>query len=285
MTAASPAAAARKKDRAFVITVCLAATALFATALAPSVLGQDPNAQSLLLRLRPPVPFDGALADHPFGTDQLGRDMLARCIHGLRLTLVLGLAGSCLSLATGCGIGIIAGFVGGSTDALLMRAADIQIAVPFTLLALVTIAVLGTSLTVVVCVIGLYGWERYARIVRGEVLALKQRTFVLAARAMGPSPAYILRRHILPGLVPSLIVLWTFTFSEIVLLESALSFLGLGVQPPTATLGSMVGLGRDYLASAPWVAGIPALLVMLLSLFTLLLGDHLRDRSDRRISP
>ncbi len=267
------------------IRLCMATLlGLIAVAvLAPLFAPFDPNAQSLLARLRPPAGFDRAMAAHPLGTDQLGRDILSRSLFGLRLTLAIATLGSLLSLVLGTTLGILAGYLRGRTGALIMALVNVQIAVPFTLIALLVIAVFGTSLPVLIAVIGLSGWEHYARVVRAQVLSISRMPFIEAATAAGASHARILWRHVLPNLASLLIVLWTMTFSSLILLESTLSFLGLGVQPPTATLGSMVGLGRDYLASAPWIALLPAMGIMLVSLLVLLIGDWLRDALDVKL--
>jgi peptide/nickel transport system permease protein len=259
--------------------LCVLLLALVGPALAPF----DPNAQTLLARLRPPVGFDRAMAIHPLGTDELGRDVLSRTLSGLQLTLLIALAGSFISLVAGVAVGVVAGYFRGRIGALLIAIVDVQMAVPFTLIALLTIAMLGNSLPVLISVIGLSGWEVYARVVRAQVLSVSGQPFVEAARAAGASHWRILRRHVLPNVTSPIIVIWTMTFSALILLESSLSFLGLGVRPPTATLGSMVGAGRDYLATAPWVAVAPSLAIMFVSLLVLLIGDWLRDALDVKL--
>ena len=270
----------------WIIRVCFVlALAIFAVAvLSPWLAPHPPNQQKLLSRLRPPIPLERSLADYPLGTDELGRDLFSRVLYGARLTLGIALAGSLVSLVLGGGLGLLSGYVGGWVDDLIMGLVDIQIAVPFTLIALLAIAVFGNDLTILIAVIGLNGWERYARVVRGALLSVRESPFVEAARAAGAGWFRIIALHCLPNIVSPIIVLWTLTFSEVILLESSLSFLGLGVQPPTATLGSMVGLGRNYLVSSPWIAVVPALAIMFVSLIMLLLGDWLRDALDVRVS-
>lgn len=265
--------------------ICIAGFALMVLVaiFAPWLAPFDPDAQKLLSRLRPPLGFDRAQDAHPLGTDQLGRDMLSRTLYGLRLTLGIALIGSFISLILGTALGIIAGYMRGRIGALIMGLVDVQIAVPFTLIALLTVALLGNSLPVLICVIGLTGWESYTRIVRAQVLTLSRLPFIEAAIAAGAPRSRILLRHILPNIASPLVVIWTMTFSALILTESSLSFLGLGVQPPTATLGSMVGLGRDFLASQPWIAIVPSLVIMLVSLQVLLIGDWLRDALDVRL--
>jgi len=265
--------------------LCIASFALvvIVAILAPWLSPYDPNAQTLLARLRPPVGFDRAQPGHLLGTDQLGRDMLSRTLHGLSLTLGIALIGSFISLIVGVTLGIIAGYLRGRIGAFIMGLVDVQIAVPFTLIALLVVALLGNSLPVLICVIGLTGWEGYTRIVRAQVLTISKLPFIEAAIAAGAPRSRILLRHVLPNIASPTVVIWTMTFSALILTESSLSFLGLGVQPPTATLGSMVGLGRDFLASQPWIALIPSLAIMLVSLQVLLIGDWLRDALDVRL--
>lgn len=252
---------------------------LFAQWIAP----HDPNAQKLLYRLRPPVPFANSLITYPLGTDELGRDFLSRCLYGMRVTIGIAMVGSIISMIIGVMIGTISGLARGFVDDILMGLVDIQIAFPFTLLALLAVALLGNDMRVFICVIGIAGWENYARVVRGQILALSEEPFIAATRVAGASFGRIVFFHLLPNIASPIIVLWTLGFSNIVLLESSLSFLGLGVQPPTATLGSMTGYGRNYLASDPHLAAIPALLIMCIALIMLMLGDWLRDTLDVKL--
>ncbi|WP_212523577.1 ABC transporter permease [Actibacterium sp. MT2.3-13A] len=251
--------------------------------LAPIVAPFDPNSQSLIARLRPPLGFERAKAGHLLGTDELGRDVFSRSLFGLRLTLMLAGLGATLGLLIGGTLGLLAGIVGGRTEASIMAAVDTQIAVPFTLVALFLLAILGSSIEVIVLVLGLAGWEQYARIVRGEVRRLMKLPFIEAARAAGAAPLRIAHRHLLPNIVSPLVVQFTLALSNIVLLESTLSFLGLGVQPPTATLGSMVGIGRDYMPTAPWIVAAPAMMILLVTFAVQILGDWLRDGADVRL--
>ncbi len=248
--------------------------------LAPEIAPFDPNGQKLLARLRPPLGFERADPRYWLGTDQLGRDLLSRCLFGLRLSLALALFGTVLGLAIGVSLGLLAGLAGGVVDALVMGLADVKLSMPFTLVALLVIAIAGSGIGVLITVLGLAYWAQFARLVRGQVLMLRELPYVEAARAVGAAPWRVATRHMLPNLVGPVVVMATLNFSNLILLESALSFIGIGVQPPTATLGSMVGQGRDYLASAPWVVASPALLIALVSLGAMLLGDVLRDRMD-----
>jgi peptide/nickel transport system permease protein len=264
---------------ALLIGLILVVTTLTAPWLAPF----DPNAQSLISRLRPPIGFDRYKDGFYFGTDELGRDIFSRCIYGLRLTFALALAGAVIGLLIGGTLGLMAGIIGGMFEEIVMGLVDAQIAIPFTLIALLILAVMGSSLDVMILVLGVYGWEQYTRIVRGEVKKLIQMPFVEAARAAGATPARIAVRHVLPNVVSPIVVQFTLNFSNIVILESTLSFLGLGVQPPTATLGSMVGIGRDYLPTAPWIVLAPAMVILLLTFAVQILGDWLRDKADVRL--
>jgi peptide/nickel transport system permease protein len=265
------------------VAAILAVSLALAAVLAPWIAPFDPTAQSLLSRLRPPIGFERFKDGYWLGTDELGRDMLSRGLYGLRLTLTLAMLGACIGLVVGSVLGLLAGVVGGWADSLVMALVDVQIAVPFTLIALLVVAVFGADIEVLIVVLGVYGWEQYARIVRGEVLKLREMPFVEAARATGASPARIALVHILPNVTSPLVVQFTLAFSNIVLLESTLSFLGLGVQPPTATLGSMVGIGRDYMPSAPWIVMVPAIAILLVTFAVQILGDWLRDRADVRL--
>lgn len=251
--------------------------------LAPAVSPFEPDQQRLLARLKPPVGNTGANPLYWLGTDQLGRDLLSRCLHGLRLTLALALFGSLLGLAIGAALGLAAGLLRGWADALIMGLVDIMMSLPFTLVALFVVALAGTDVTVLICVLGIAYWAHFARLIRAQVLSLREMPFVEAARAAGAGPWRIATVHMIPNLISPVVVMASLNFSNLILLESALSFLGLGVQPPTATLGSMVGQGRDYMASAPWIVAIPALVIVLVSLVAMLLGDALRDRLDPRL--
>lgn len=264
-----------------VAAAALLALALVALALlAPVIAPFDPDQQKLLARLRPPLGFERANPDYWLGTDQLGRDLLSRCLYGLRLTLALALFGTVVGLVIGVTLGLAAGLLGGLGDALIMGLVDIKLSLPFTLVALLVVAIAGTDVAVLIGVLGIAYWAHFARLVRAQVLSLRHLPYIEAARAAGGSGWYIARVHMIPNIVSPIVVMASLNFSNLILLESALSFLGLGVQPPTATLGSMVGQGRDYMDSAPWIVASPALLIVLVSLAAMLLGDFLRDHFD-----
>jgi peptide/nickel transport system permease protein len=272
-----------RPDAVIAIAALLALILLGAALLAPFIAPFDPDAQRLLARLKPPIGFSGSDARYWLGSDQLGRDMLTRCLYGLRLTLLIALFGAALGLALGALAGLFAGMVGGTVDAIIMGLCDVKIAIPFTLVALLVIAIAGASAVVLVCVLSLAYWAQFARLIRAQVLTIREMPYIEAARAAGATPIRIAIWHVLPNIVSPVIVMFTLNISNLILLESSLSFLGLGVQPPTATLGSMVGLGRDYMATAPWVVASPAILIMLVSLTVMLLGDWLRDHLDVRL--
>jgi peptide/nickel transport system permease protein len=272
-----------RPDAVIAIAALLALILLGAALLAPFIAPFDPDAQRLLARLKPPIGFSGSDARYWLGSDQLGRDMLTRCLYGLRLTLLIALFGAALGLALGALAGLFAGMVGGTVDAIIMGLCDVKIAIPFTLVALLVIAIAGASAVVLVCVLSLAYWAQFARLIRAQVLTIREMPYIEAAQAAGATPIRIAIWHVLPNIVSPVIVMFTLNISNLILLESSLSFLGLGVQPPTATLGSMVGLGRDYMATAPWVVASPAILIMLVSLTVMLLGDWLRDHLDVRL--
>lgn len=265
------------------LTALLGLLLVLVALAAPLVAPHDPNAQSLLSRLRPPFWMAGAKTGYWLGTDELGRDILSRSIFGLRLTLGIALLGAVIGLLVGGTLGLLAGLARGLVDDLIMGLVDIQIAVPFTLIALLMVALFGGDLHVLIAVLGIAYWEQYARITRGEVLRLREMPFIEAARTSGAGVWRIAVKHVLPNVISPIVVIFTINVSNIVLLESTLSFLGLGLRPPTATLGAMVGMGRDYLPSAPWIVAAPALLILLLTFVIQMLGDWLRDRTDVRL--
>lgn len=272
-----------RRDPVLAVALLLGALIVLAAALAPWLAPFDPDQQKLLARLKPPLGFAGARPENWLGTDQLGRDLLSRAVYGLRLTLALALFGAVVGLLLGAVVGTISGLAGGIVDDLAMGLVDIKIAFPFVLVALLVIALAGASVPVLVVVLGLAYWAHFARLIRAQVLSLRDLPYVEAARAAGAGPWRIALRHMAPNIVSPVIVMFTLNVSNLILLESSLSFLGLGVQPPTATLGSMVGHGRDYMASAPWVVAVPAALIVVVALVVMLIGDALRDRFDVRL--
>ena len=251
---------------------------------APWVSPFDPLEQSIGERLKAPGWRDHAGHVHPLGTDHLGRDILARIIYGARPALLVGFAAVMISGLLGMMTGLLAGYFGGRVDDVLMRLADIQLAFPFILLAIAVIGVLGPSLTTIICVIGVSSWVVYARIVRGAALSLREREFVQAAQALGGGDGRILLRHILPNVFTPWLVVATLDMARVIVIESALSFLGLGVQPPAATWGGMLADGRVYISTAWWLATFPGLAILVTVLGINLFGDGLRDTLDPRLT-
>jgi peptide/nickel transport system permease protein len=263
-----------------VVVVVVALTAVGAPLVSPF----DPIEQDLGdLRLKAPGFRDTGGRVHPLGTDHLGRDLLARVIHGARPALLVGFAAVAISGLIGMAAGLVSGYFGGRTDDVLMRLADIQLAFPFILLAIAVIGVLGPSLKTIIVVIGVSSWVVYARIVRGAVLTLREREFVQAARALGGGDGRILLRHILPHAFTPWLVVATLDMARVIVIESALSFLGLGVQPPTPTWGGMLADGRVYISTAWWLATFPGLAILVTVLGINLFGDGLRDTLDPRL--
>ena len=259
---------------AFVLLLVLVAIA------APWLSPQDPIRQSLRGRLAGPTLEGADGRAHPLGTDHLGRDVLSRVLYGSRVSLVVGFAAVVVGGLVGATLGLLAGFRGGMADAAIMTVADAQLAFPFILLAIGIIAVLGPSFPTLVLVIGLSGWVSYARILRAQVLALRSREFIDAIRGLGGSVLRIVLRHVLPNVLSSLVVVATLELGRAIVLEATLSFLGLGIQPPTPSWGGMIQEGREYLDSAWWISTFPGLVLMATSLVVSRTGDWLRDLLD-----
>jgi peptide/nickel transport system permease protein len=259
------------------------AAAVVVAAFAPALAPSDPVKNRLLDRLTPPMWAQGGSSRHPLGTDTLGRDVLSRLLHGARISLIVGLAAVLVAGVVGVGLGLVAGYRGGWADDLLMRLGDIQLAFPVLLLGVVVIAVLGASLTNMILVLGASGWVTYARIARGETLSLKERDFVAAARALGAPARHVVARHLLPNVLPPLLVVTTFSVARTIIAEASLSFLGLGLPPPTPSWGAMLDEGRNYITTGWWLALFPGLAILLLVLAINLCGDWLRDALDPRI--
>ena len=256
-----------------VLVVVLALSALLAPWLAP----YDPARQSLIEKRARPG------AKYVLGADEFGRDILSRVIYGSRVALLVGVLSATIAVVGGLVLGMLAGFSGGWLDSLMMRGIEILLAFPYLLLALAIVAALGPGSLNTTIAVGIWGVPAVTRIVRGSVLALRETEYVGAARALGAPVLALLGRHILPNIVPSLIVYGTLFMANAILLEAALSFLGLGVQPPTASWGLMVSTGRDVLLVAPHVATVPGLAIMLAVLAFNLVGDGLRDALDPRL--
>ncbi|QRM34155.1 ABC transporter permease [Microvirga sp. VF16] len=217
---------------------------------------------------------------HWLGTDELGRDVLSRLLQSIRVSLVIAFGATLLSAVFGTTLGFLASRFRGIVEHVVLTLADFQAALPFMILSLSVLAFFGSSMTLLVCLMGFYGWERYARIARGLAISAGAQGYAAAVVQLGATPARVYLKHILPNVASTLIVSMTLTFPEIILMESGLSFLGLGVQPPETSLGNMVGFGREYLTRAPWIMLVPALVIMLTTLSISLVGDWLRDRLD-----
>jgi peptide/nickel transport system permease protein len=220
---------------------------------------------------------------HPLGTDQLGRDLLARLIRGTQISVGIVLVAGLVSVVLGTGLGLVSGFAGRVLDAVIMRMVDVQIAIPFILLILLIVAVLGGGIASLMAVLGITGWAVYARVARAQVLVVRELEYVHAARALGVSDGRILVRHVLPNILVAQIVLLTADLPRFVLLESAVGFLGLGVSPPTPTLGGLIGEGRSYMLLAWWLVVFPGVLIALLVVGFNLLGDGLARRANVRL--
>jgi peptide/nickel transport system permease protein len=251
--------------------VVMVAVAILALAIAPYTF----TSPDLRNRLTPP--------GHPLhwlGTDELGRDVLSRLLISIRISLLIAFGASVISATMGTVLGFLAAYFRGFVEQIVLVLADFQASMPFLILALSVLAFFGNSLILLICLMGFFGWERYARIARGLAISASSQGYAAAVAQLGGSPLRIYLRHILPNIASTLIVMMTLVFPEVILLESALSFLGLGVQPPMTSLGNMVGFGREYITRAPWIMLSPSLTIVFTTLAVSVLGDWLRDRLD-----
>lgn len=262
------------------IVALIAITALTADHLALL----DPLRRNLSLKLLPPAWLEGGNPRHLLGTDSQGRDLLSRIIFGARTSLMVGVAAVALSSLIGLTLGLLAGMAGGKVDALIMRVIDAMLAIPTMLFMLVVALVAGTGLLPLVVVIAATNWVSVARIVRADVLGVRAMDYVAAARAVGARPLGLILRHILPNVLSSFVVVSTMNVGTVILAESALSFLGFGIQPPEISWGQMLSEGRQYLATSWWVATFPGIAITLTVLGVILLGDWLRDHLDPRLN-
>jgi peptide/nickel transport system permease protein len=276
----------RRWDIFLQLNFCIPATVLLvlvvAAIFAPLLAPYDPLQTSLTARLQPPA-FAGGTAAHLLGTDKLGRDVLSRIIWGSRVSLSVSLLVILITATIGTTLGILGGYLGGSLDSVFMRITDIALAFPLILIALLLAVTLNPSFTTVVLALSLLGWAAYARLIRGEVLKLRTADFVLQARIIGCSPQRIMVTHIFPNIVNPLLILATLSVGLIILVESALSYLGAGIPPPTPSWGSMVSDGRGLIDTAWWISLFPGLAIGLVVLSANFLGDWLRDRLDPRL--
>ena len=257
----------------------LVLTAVLAAALAP----HSPTEGDITAKLIPPVWLERGSWDHPLGTDRFGRDVLSRIIYGSRISLAVSLIAIGVAGTFGTLLGLISGYRGGITDALLMRLTDIGLSLPTILIAVVLVAVSEPSFRNVILVIALLLWPRFARQVRGETLGIKEHDFVALAVVAGRSSAWIISRHILPNVTPTLLVISTLQVGYVILLEGTLSFLGVGVPPPNPAWGLMIADGRGFIATAWWITLFPGLAMLLTVLAVNLMGDWLRDHLDPRL--
>ncbi len=237
------------------------------------------TAFDLKARLAPPVLMGGGFA-HPLGTDELGRDVLSRLMLSIKMSLLIALFGTMIATTLGTSLGFLAAHFRGKVEQLVLVAIDFQASMPFMIIALSVLAFFGNSLLLFIGLMGFNSWERYARITRGLTLAANEQGYAAAVRQLGAGPGRIYGLHVLPNIASTLIVSMTLTFPEVILLESGLSFLGLGVQPPLTSLGNMVGYGREYITRASWIMLAPAAIIVITTFSISSLGDWLRDRLD-----
>lgn len=273
------------KARWPILALIILGVVIFCAVLGPQISPKDPNRQTLILRLLPPfsVPSDGQ-ASFPLGTDGLGRDVLSRLIYGARISLMVGVTAVGIGGVMGTALGIIAGYLGGALDDVIMRLADIQLAFPFILLTIMVLVVLGPGIPNLVLVLGVGQWVTYARIARGQTISQREKEYVEAARSMGAHHWRIMFRSILPNVLAPLIVIASFNVASVILSEASLSFLGLGVPPTVPTWGGMLAESRDQLLAGKWwLAVFPGLAIMLTVLAINILGDWLRDFLDPRL--
>lgn len=257
----------------------LVTLALFAPQIAP----HDPQAQNLVDRLHPPAWLAGGEWSHPLGTDNLGRDILSRIIYGTRITLIVIALSIPVTAVLGSLVGMLGGYFRGAIDILIMRVADVQLALPAVLFAVLLAAIYGPGLRNVILIIILWRWATYARVVRAEVLSLRERDYIVAAKALGATDGRVLIRHLAPNIFNTVVVLASLDLAVVVLVEASLSFLGVGVPPTTISWGTMVSEGRSFIRVAWWLVTFPGLAILLIALLGNVSGDWLRDRLDPRL--
>ncbi|WP_281663186.1 ABC transporter permease [Paraburkholderia fungorum] len=255
---------------------------LLAATFAPLLAPHDPNAQNLLTRLQPPV-FDGGTWDNILGTDHLGRDILSRLIYGSRVSMFVSFVTTAIACLLGTTIGILAGFYEGMVRTMLMRMVDVFLAIPYILFAVAVVGALGAGITTLILVLAMTRWVQFARIVYGQTLSIREKEYVEAARVRGNGQLRILLAHVLPNLATPIIVVMTLEIAFMIVMESALTYLGLGVAPSTPTWGWMLAEGKDYMMIAWWASVIPGLAIVVTVLGINLLGDALRDILDPRL--
>lgn len=269
-----------RRLRFLAVGAAIVGVAVTSAVIAPVLAPSDPYAQAVGDRLIPPVWDQGGSWTHPLGTDPLGRDILSRIIYGARVSISAGALAVAFSMILGVVMGLVAGYFRGRVDAAVSNLVDVMLAFPFLLLALAAVAALGPGFGNMIVVLGLTGWPIYTRVVRAETLKYREREFILAARALGLGSVRILRAHVLPNLVNTIIVMASLEVARMIILESFLSFLGLGIQPPTPSWGAMLGEGRVYMLSHWWLAAFPGAAIFVTTLGINLFGDGLRDLLD-----
>ncbi|QGG51032.1 ABC transporter permease [Lysinibacillus pakistanensis] len=270
-----------KKNPTGIIGLLLVLASVLCAIFAPYIAPYDPGAASLGHRLDMPRWIDDTgKSQYLLGGDQVGRDLLSRIIYGARISLLVGICGVAISLVLGTFLGIISGYFGKWMDDLIMRLAEVQMGLPFILLAIVIMSVFGTGIEKIIIILGLTYWVSFARLIRGEILALKEQEYIQAAKAIGGTHFKIILKHILPNVASSILVLATMCIAEFILLEASLTFLGLGVEPTVPSWGGMLADSRNYMTSAWWISVFPGIAIMLTVLGFNLLGDWLRDRLD-----
>ena len=258
------------------VILALLLMAVFCPYFAP----HDPYQQNITNRLKPPAWMEKGQIQYLLGTDHLGRDLFSRILYGSRISLVVGISAALLMAVIGVGLGLVAGYYGGRIDSLISFLVNCMMSFPFILLAMSLVAVLGPSLENIIITLGLTSWPVFTRVTRIETLKLREREFILAATSLAFNTWRILVRHILPNLLPSILVLGTVEVARAIILESLLSFLGLGIQPPTPSWGTMLAEGRNYMLMQWWLAAFPGFAIFLSALGINLLGDALRDMTD-----
>ncbi|MCC7363160.1 MAG: ABC transporter permease [Dehalococcoidia bacterium] len=263
-----------------VVPASVLALVVLCAVFAPLIAPHDPAKQDLLKAVQAPAWEDGGESSHILGTDQLGRDILSRIVYGARLSLQLSVIAVLLGGTAGTALGLIAGYRGGIADMLIMRFVDLWIAMPSILIGMIWSATFGAGFQTILVVLVLTGWIQYTRVVRGEVLSLRERDYVALAKVAGQGSFAIMRKHLLPNLAGTLAVIATLDFARVILFEASLSFLGIGVQPPTSSWGLMLSDGRELLSVASWLTLYPGLAILATVLSINLMGDRLRDHFD-----
>ncbi len=272
------------KNKLAVIGVLILFTMVVAAITAPFVTDHDPRAGRIIESKTPPAWAEEGSGEHLLGTDALGRDILTRVLYGARISLIVGIAAVLMAGVIGISLGLLSGYYGGRLDDVIMRIADIQLAIPFILLAIAILTALGQGLDKIIITLGISGWVTYGRVVRGQVLSWREKEFVEAARAIGARNVSIMFKHILPNVFASIIVIGSFAVANTILAEASLSFLGLGVPPDVPTWGGMVSAGRDQIITGEWwIYTFPGIAIMLTVLGINVVGDWLRDYLDPRL--